>query len=383
VILALVVLVARVPGLESRYGQVALVRLHRLVAPWAVVAVVLHVALTSVGGATARGGDPVQQLVVYVTTYPWMLPALAAAVMVVALSSASWRRFLAALRVRYETWWVSHLYLYLAVALALGHQLVTGSLFEDLPPLRWAWGGLHLAVLLLVLVCRAGIPLARSLHHRLRIARVVERPGWLELEIVGRDLGRLRGGQFAQWRVLRPGLWWQAHPYSVVPSHDGRSLRLVVSGDGDMARSLARTRPGTRLWFEGPYGTLTAARHAGAPLLLVAGGAGASAALGVMADLRAGGDVVVLVRGRGATSPLLAELREEGRRIGAEVRVLQGDRAQHPCDAEELLGLVPDLARRTALVWGSASFVEHVVPELLRAGAAHVEHEAFAFGASS
>lgn len=382
-ILALVVLVARVPLLESHHGQVALVGLHRRVAPWAVVAVVAHVALTSTGGALARGGDPLGQVVVYATTYPWMLPALASAVMIVSLSFGSWRRVLDRLHVRYETWWVSHLYLYLAIALALGHQLVTGSLFEDVPALRWAWGGLHAAVLVLVLVCRIGLPLARSLHHGLRVARVVPRTGWLEVEVAGRDLSRLRGGQFAQWRVLRPGLWWQAHPYSVVPAHDGRSLRLVVSGDGDMARELVRLRPGTRLWFEGPYGTITAARHARTPLLVVAGGAGASAALGLLVDLVPGGDVVVLVRARSASSPLLAEIREEGRRLGAVVEVVLGDRSEHPLDAEELAALVPGIARRTALVWGSASFVAHVVPELERAGVPHIEHEAFALGAPS
>lgn len=378
-VLALVVLVARVPALERRHGQVALVRLHRQVAPFVVVAVVVHVALTSTGGALARGSDPLRQLVLYATTYPWMLPAVVSAVLIVALSIGSWRRFLASLRVRYETWWVSHLYLYLAIALALGHQLATGSLFEDIPALRWAWGGLHLAVLVLVLVCRVGLPVARSLQHGLRVERVVHRRGWLEVVVTGRDVRSIpvRGGQFALWRVLAPELWWQAHPYSLVPSRDGRSLRLVVVGDGDFARALGRVKPGTRLAFEGPYGVLTAQRHGRAPLLIVAGGSGATAALGLLADLVPGGDVVVVVRASDAAAPLLAELREEGLRLGAPVHVVLGPRAQHPMDAAELRALVPDLHRRTALVWGSASFAGHVAPALGEAGAPDVRHEAY------
>ena len=44
-----------------------------------------------------------------------------------------------------------------------------------------------------------------------------EGPGVVSVVLRGRRLDRLpvAGGQFFQWRFLRRGLWWQAHPYSL------------------------------------------------------------------------------------------------------------------------------------------------------------------------
>jgi predicted ferric reductase len=382
-ILCLIVLVARVPRLESRYGQVALVGVHRRTAPLAVALVVAHVLLTSAGGALARGALLWEQVATYVTTYPWMMPAAGAAVMVVALSSASWRGFLSALRVRYEAWWVGHLYLYLAVALALGHQLVTGSLFDDAPLLRWLWAGLHVGVLVLVVAVRIALPVAVSLRHRLVVERVQVERGWTELVLSGRALDRLPAdGRFAQWRFLRRDLWWQAHPYSLVPGRDGRTVRLLIAGTGDAALQAAGIAPGTRVALEGPYGALSAGRVAGSPLALVAAGSGTTALLPLLQGLPDEADVAVVVRVRRLPAPLVDEIRAECERRGAPVRVLVGPRADNPLEPADWQRLVPGLPSRTALVWGPPAFVDDAHDVLARAGAAAVHDEAYSFRAA-
>ena len=93
----------------------------------------------------------------------------------------------------------------------------------------------------------------------------------------GHHIDRLpvAGGQFLQWRFLRRGMWWQAHPYSIsalrrapMPPRDGQRPRVTSPA---RSPSLPSARGSERI--EGPYGAVT---HEGAPfgdkVLLVAAG---------------------------------------------------------------------------------------------------------------
>ncbi len=62
--------------------------------------------------------------------------------------------------------------------------------------------------------------------------------------LAGRRLDRLpvAGGQFLQWRFLRKGLWWQAHPYSLSSVPAQNRMRITVKDLGDHSRGLAALR---------------------------------------------------------------------------------------------------------------------------------------------
>ena len=163
-------------------------------------------------------------------------------------------------RLRYETWWVVHLYLYLALALAFAHQIVTGVSFIGHPLVRALWIVVWAATAGLVLVFRVVQPVWRSLRHQLRVVEVrAEAPGVVSVVCSGRRLDRLAvsGGQFFLWRFLTRDLWWQAHPYSLSALPRPPYLRVTIKGLGDQSRAIARLRPGTRVAIEGPYGAFT------------------------------------------------------------------------------------------------------------------------------
>ena len=87
------------------------------------------------------------------------------------------------------------------------------------------------------------------------------------------------GGQFLQWRFLRRGLWWQAHPYSLSAAPNPSWLRITVKDLGDQSGALVDLlRPGVRVWAEGPYGVFTAAQRTServaafaAPFMIIVG----------------------------------------------------------------------------------------------------------------
>ncbi|HEX4760519.1 MAG TPA: ferric reductase-like transmembrane domain-containing protein, partial [Thermoleophilaceae bacterium] len=232
--LVIVLLVARLPVIERVAGQDRLVAWHRRLGPWPLYLVAAHGVLITIGyAAQAKQGLP-SELWTLLTTYPGVLAGTVGFALLIAAGVSSYR--LARRRLAYETWWSVHLYTYLALFLAFSHQVADGQAFVGHSAARAIWTGMWIAGAALVLVYRVGLPLLRTLRHLPVVEAVhMDAPGVATIEVRGRALDRLpaSGGQFFNWRVLRRGLWWQAHPYSLsgLPG-DGR-LRLTVKAIGD------------------------------------------------------------------------------------------------------------------------------------------------------
>jgi DMSO/TMAO reductase YedYZ heme-binding membrane subunit len=206
--LAVVLLAGRVPVVERTLGQDRLTRWHRRLAPWSLVLIAAHAALIAAGYAeTARTGL-VHQLGVLISSYPGILAATVAFVLLMLAGFTSAR--IARRRMRYETWWAVHLYMYLALALSFSHQLATGASFVGHPVARTYWTALWLMTAGTVLVYRVLLPLWRTLFHQLRVVAVEPvAPDVVSVIVKGRGLEwmPLSGGQFFQWRFLKRGMW--------------------------------------------------------------------------------------------------------------------------------------------------------------------------------
>ncbi len=102
--------------------------------------ILAHVVLTTIELRAGRGGRrSSRELWNIVTKSAWMVPAATAFVLMMGLGVISYRRIRS--RMRYETWWVAHLYFYVAVALSFGHQVALGPMFVAHPAQRWFWTG--------------------------------------------------------------------------------------------------------------------------------------------------------------------------------------------------------------------------------------------------
>jgi ferredoxin-NADP reductase len=190
-----------------------------------------------------------------------------------------------------------------------------------------------------------------------------EGPGVVSLVCEGHRLDRLAvdGGQFLQWRFLLPGLWWQAHPYSLSALPTSSHLRVTVKELGDHSGELARLRPGTRVAIEGPYGAFTRHARARDRVLLVGAGVGVTPVRALLEDLPAHVDVEVVLRASTADDLVLErEVAElvEGR--GGRLHRLVGPRSLIQLDEATLRTLVPDVAERDVYVCGPDGFARSV-----------------------
>ncbi len=368
-LLAQVLLMARVPVLERAFGQDELARLHRLVGFTSFNLMLAHVVLVTIGYA---GGDLLASpgwLWDLTVDYPGMLLADAGAlalVMVVVTSIRAARR-----RLRYESWHLLHLYAYLGVGLALPHQLWSGAQFVGSTGRTVFWWGAWAAAAVAILVWRLGLPAYRSLRHDLRVTSVVpEAGGVVSVYVTGRDLHALpvEAGQFFTWRFLAGPGWSRAHPYSLSAAPDGRSLRITVKDLGDGSRDAARLRPGTRAVVEGPYGRLSARARTRRHVALVGAGVGVTPLRSLAEGLAYAPGEAVLVH-RYADQPLFArELEVLVRERGLRVVDLPGPRTDPANDPAALLRHVPDLAHREVYVCGPGYWAAAVRQAALAAG---------------
>jgi ferredoxin-NADP reductase len=285
----------------------------------------------------------------------------------------------------YETWWSVHLYTYLALLLSFSHQVGTGASFVGHPVARFWWTALWVGTLAVVVGARIGLPLWRSLRHRVRVVDVTpEGPGVISVLLRGRRLDRLpvAGGQFFQWRFLRRGLWWQAHPYSLSAAPWGDDLRITVKDLGDHSAGLASLRPGTRVAIEGPYGTFTADTAEHDRLLLIGAGVGITPILALLEELPEETDVTVLLRASTHGDLVLRdEVADEVTHRGGRLLELVGSRDQVRLDAATLRELVPDVRRREVYLCGPDALSQQLASELRRAGvpAPRIHFESFTF----
>jgi predicted ferric reductase len=377
-----VLMMARVPFVERAYGQDELTRRHRWVGFASFTLMLAHIALLAVGYAAGEGTSAVAELWTMLATFPGMLMAGAGTALLVVVTVTSIR--LARRKLRYESWHLLHLYAYLGVFLALPHQLWTGADFMASRAATAYWWTLWALTALAVVQYRVGVPLYRTLRHRLVVDRVVkEAPGVVSVYMTGRHLHELssRAGQFFIWRFLDGPGWTRGNPYSLSAAPDGRTLRVTVKDLGDSSHRLARLRRGTKVLIEGPYGRLTGDVRTRRNVTLVASGIGITPMRALLEEFDDTPGAVTLIYRTSSQNDIVfrRELDELSAARGASLWYVPGHRsARHDSwlpagqesqdPAHALAQLAPAVADSDVYVCGPESWMDAVRDAARRAG---------------
>lgn len=382
--LLLLVLISRISWIEREAGHDQMVLWHRTIAPYSLFLIAVHVVFTTIGYAQSSGISVFEQLVAFVTTYGWMLPATVGFVLMIALGFASHK--IARSRMKYETWWTAHLYFYIAIALAFGHQINTSILFIQHPLLKQFWIGLYIFVAMLIVVNRITLPIWQSFRCGLRVKQVVEEsPGIVSVYITGRKLERFKavGGQFFQWRFMTPQWWWQAHPYSLSKQPTSDEMRITVKKLGDQSSALLNDlKPGTRIIAEGPYGVFTAKQRNTNSVTAFAAGIGITPIRAMLDEISHDVAVTLIYRVSDSnTAPLRSELADLVAGKNINLVYLEGSRTNHSFTDKYISQLAPNFRHSDVYVCGPHAFMDEVIKLARSVGvpASHIHHESFAF----
>ena len=378
-LLVQVLLMARVPVLESAYGLGRLTTLHRVVGFTSFNLMVVHVVTISWGYAGGQLPSLPSMFWSLTTSYPGMLLAAAGSlclVMVVVTSIKAARR-----RLRYESWHLLHLYAYLGVGLALPHQLWTGQQFTSSPTRTLFWWTAWICTAAVVVAYRIGAPIRLNLRHRLRVSTVTEEGGQVwSVTLTGRKLEDLRveAGQFFGWRFLQAPGWTRSNPYSLSAAPDGTSLRITVQAVGDGSSTVRDLKPGTRAIIEGPFGRLSHRPRTKDRITFIGAGVGTTPLRALAEGLEYDhGDAFYLERYSSEplfaseTDRLAAERGLQVMRIGGSRRSPDswlGASAGTADDLTTLLTWIPDICYHDVYICGPAGWTELVLKTLASAG---------------
>ncbi len=386
-----ILLAARIPIIDRTFGHDKALLIHHRLGTIIIWFLLAHMTLITTGYAVRDGINPMTEFGVIIGNLDGVVLAFAAIIIftaIVLMSLVSIRR-----RLPYELWHFMHLLVYVATVLAIPHQFLVTSYFAEGQVARYYWIALYLGTAVTLLVSRVIVPIVRTLRLDLRVASATEvAPGVTTIELAGLGLERLKvhGGQFMLWRFLAPGLWWQAHPYSLsdVP-RDGR-LRITVRTLGDGSARVARVPLGTRVAVEGPFGIFTEHARVTDGIVLIAAGIGVTPIRSMLEHVDfAPGRGTVILRSPSADAVYLGEeVAKLAARKKATLHTLVGSRerggegwlpATSVASGQTLATLAPHIQDSDVYICGPGPWTQLVIADARAAGVprANIHYERF------
>lgn len=326
----MLILVARVPIVDSTIGQDRATTLHTQLGHYVVYGIGAHAAFLLLGYSVSGEVDLLSAFVSLwegSNNFGWACLGLALLIAVAVSSIVAVRR-----QFPYEVWYAIHLTTYGAIVASLPHQFSLSGLLAPGTRSRSLWIAMWVLTAFCLLAFRFLLPLYTTLEHRIRVREVVPvGKDAVSIEFTGRGLHRLqaRGGHWFQWRFLTPTLVLQPHPFSLSMHPTETRMRVTVRNLGHGSGRLRDVKPGTRVFIEGPYGIFTDASRTRERLVLIGAGIGIAPIRAVLEGTEIEGvNGVVILR---ASTPDELYLADEIRAMCAErgitVIELVGNRA--------------------------------------------------------
>jgi predicted ferric reductase len=389
-ILVMLVLAARIPLIDRLVGHDAAMSQHGKLGKPSLYLLLAHAALLIVGYALETHTNVIAETVTLWSTSDMILAFVGTGLFIAVV----WTSIVAVRRVLpYEGWHLIHLLSYVAVGIAIPHQLVEGQMLAKGTWERIYWIALYVVALGAIALFRFGFPIFRSIRHGVHVDRV-EQIGddVFSLHLGGRDLSRLRarGGQFFMWRFWSGGTWWHAHPISLSAAPTDHNMRVTVRALGRGSAGLATLRHGTPVWFEGPYGVFSDVTRTSTRIAVAASGIGVTPVRAFLERLDAPpGAVTILLRGRNEREAFLwDEVSDWARSRGHAVFTSLGPRgngaaawlsASDTSRGVNAGSVFPDLAHSDLYICGPQRWSDLVEQDALRAGLPvdHLHRERF------
>lgn len=368
------ILVARIPWIEKTFGLDKLTGAHKKLGKPLMYILAVHVMLSVIASQVQESTSFLGAFFDLILGYQDLLIATVSFLLMLAVTLTSIQ--IARRRLKYETWYLIHLTSYIAVLLAIPHQLNFGTDFLAEPILNSYYIALYVFVLVNVVWFRSLSTVIRSYRLGLKIAKV-EPAGnnSSSIYISGNNLGKLgiKSGQFFMVRIMTRRDFWRPHPFSVSSSAKDSFLRFTIGNRGDDTARIQVVKPGTRVVLEGPYGVFTEVKRTKQKVTLFAGGIGVAPIRSLAKELATvPGDVTIIYRVNSENdAALVGELEEIAKAKGHKLHVLSGQRSsrtpwlpkelgdsQNKPDYGILAELAPDIADSDIYICGPTPWVD-------------------------
>lgn len=380
-------IMSRAPFLEKTFGLDKLARVHRFVGKYLIILLISHPLFLTLAYAKFNNTGLLTQYFNFLRfeDVPAAIFAFWILIFVICYSIVMvWQKW------EFEKWYRAHLLVYLAVALAFGHQLEIGNDFAASKTFTAYWYLLYTFTFACVLIYRFGLPIMHFYKHRFQVdSLAAETPNTTSIYITGRkmDSFKFTAGQFIIVRFLDKERCWQAHPFSLSQNYNGKFLRLSVKNSGDFTSQISNLSPKIPVLIEGPYGLFTHDKLKGLKALLIAGGIGITPLRGILEDLAKNGKEAILIYAVKTTEDiaLRGELENLSDKYNIKIHYIlseQGDtnliethtKSQNITfstgfiDGNAVKELVPDATEREVFLCGPPPMMKSLIKKLRELG---------------
>lgn len=385
-ILIQLVLVGRIRFVEHLYGFDKLNKIHRWIGYSILTLLLSHPLLLVIGNASANGVPLWYQFIDFLANKEDVMLAYISILLfifVIFLSIAIVRK-----KLRYETWYFTHLATYLAIGLALNHQLGTGDLRGGAA--LYYWYVLNFSIFGLVLAYRFLRPLYLFVRHRFYVEAVLaETPDTFSVYVTGKSMEKFsfEAGQYANITILARGMWY-THPFSLSAAENGKFLRFSIKSLGDYTSKIRDLKPGTRMIIDGPLGLFVEKRAVRNKFLFIAGGIGITPLRSMIESLATKQVDIVLLYATRTEKDITFKAEFDGflaRCATLKIYYILGTPTpgyeSGMLDKEKIVRLVPDFYTREVFLCGPPPMMKGTVKNLTELGFSpdHVHYENFSF----
>jgi predicted ferric reductase len=273
VILVQITLVGRLPWIEHAFGHDRMNKIHRWIGYSIGIFFLAHPLLLIFGFSSQIHVSFWEQFLSFLVNRQNVTLAFLGFLLflvIIAISIPIIKK-----KLQYESWYFTHLLVYLAIFLIFGHQIVASDIART-PWILTYWYALNWTVWLTLFSYRFLCPLYRANKYKFVIDKVIsETPDVNSVYITGKNIDQFRfnSGQFANLYFLQKGMW-SAHPFSFSDGPNGKYLRFSIKGSGDFTSQILKLKPGTRVLIDGPLGVFTEEFSKRNKFLFIAGGIG-------------------------------------------------------------------------------------------------------------
>ena len=269
------VLIGRIKIIEKSFGFDRLTNIHHLNGLLAWAFIFLHPVFIILAYKLNNNISFFKQTLNLVLNWEGMLPALFSVLIfsfIIIVSLAAIKK-----KVKYEYWYLVHLFTYWAISLAFEHQLEYGYTLQD-NIFYIYWQAMYVIVIGLLVYYRLLCPIYNFFKHDFRVEKIEkENDNIASIYITGKNLKNFNflPGQFAIFRFLEGWLSLEAHPFSFSQIKNDKNIRISIKNLGDFSKNIdQKIKIGTRVVIDGPHGTFTSEKTKNNKIAMIAGGIG-------------------------------------------------------------------------------------------------------------
>jgi predicted ferric reductase len=292
-----VLILSRMPFIEKNFNLEQIIQLHRYNGFVIIFAIVAHAVFITYGYALQTSSGLLSQFLSLNTDFEDVLYATIGTVIFFAITVTS-IKFLRK-KIPYEIWFFTHVLVYGAILLASLHQLNSGFDFVTQDWLKYYWIFLYVAVFGLLAWYRFIRPIYYVSRYDFKVLKIAKESNSIfSIYITGNNVDRLEyeSGQYAVFRFLSKGFWYESHPFSFSVNRNSNYLRISFKKtSGDFTNKMPSIQPGSRVLIDGPRGAFIANRCASKVVYLIAGGVGITPFRAMIPDFIKKNKKVVLI----------------------------------------------------------------------------------------